>query len=77
MLELNINSLNKNKLMSKLNVTIPSLIGPDQNNIMSGEYIIIGRIHEIAKVNGIYNLRVACVRNGFNKSPFESSNLKV
>jgi hypothetical protein len=74
-LELNINSLAKPRLMSKTNVVIPSLIGPDQNHVMSGEYLVIGKVHQIAKVNGIYDLKIACVRNGYNNSPNEVSNL--
>jgi hypothetical protein len=71
--ELNINSVCHPRLMSKTNIDIPSLIGPGSNHVLSGEYLIVGKIHEIHKVNGVYGLRIACARNGNNKSPFETS----
>ena len=68
-LELNINSLGKPRLFSKVNVILPSLFGPGSNDPLSGSYIVAGVIHEVGR--GIqYRKRMALIRNGFNASKF-------
>lgn len=72
-LELNINSLGKPRLFSKVNVILPSLLGTGENQPMSGDYLVAGVVHEIGKATQ-YRKRMALIRNGFNASQFMTAN---
>lgn len=68
-LELNINSLGKPRLFSKVNVLIPSMLGDGTNEALSGNYIVAGVVHDLGR--GMqYKKRMALMRNGFNLSEF-------
>jgi hypothetical protein len=69
--ELNINSLCKPRIFSKVKVNIPSVVGGGVNEPLSGEYLVAGIVHEFG-VGDIYRKRVALARNGTNKSLFVS-----
>lgn len=68
-LELNINSLGKPRLFSRVNVIIPSMLGPGSNESLSGNYIVAGVVHDLGK--GMqYRKRMALMRNGWDWSEF-------
>jgi hypothetical protein len=68
-LELNINSLGKPRLFSRVNVVIPSMLGTGSNESLSGNYIVAGVVHDLGK--GMqYKKRMALIRNGFDWSEF-------
>ena len=68
-LELNINSLGKPRLFSRVNVIIPSMLGPGSNESLSGNYIVAGVVHDLGQ--GMqYKKRMALMRNGFDWSEF-------
>jgi hypothetical protein len=68
-LELNINSLGKPRLFSRVNVIIPSMLGPGSNESLSGNYIVAGIVHDLGQ--GMqYKKRMALMRNGFDWSEF-------
>jgi hypothetical protein len=68
-LELNINSLGKPRLFSRVNVIIPSLLGPGSNESLSGNYIVAGLVHDMGR--GMqYKKRMALIRNGFDWSEY-------
>lgn len=68
-LELSINSLGKPRLFSRVNVVIPSLLGPGSNESLSGNYIVAGLVHDMGR--GMqYKKRMALIRNGFDWSEY-------
>lgn len=69
LLELNINSISKPRLMGKINVILPSLFAPGANEPLSGEYMVAGIIHDIGR-GDVYKKRVQLMRNGYEKSQF-------
>lgn len=69
---ININSLYNSKLFDKVNLSIPSLFpenSGDINEVISGEYLVGGIIHQINK-NGLYSKMLSLHRNGSDKSAF-------
>ena len=72
-LELNINSLSHPRLLSKVHVIVPSVVGPGNNETLSGEYMVVGIVHD-ANIGEIYKKRVVLARNGFNVAKNISAN---
>jgi hypothetical protein len=66
-LELNINALSHPRLLSKVNVIVPSMLGPGNNEALSKEYMIVGVVHDV-KIGDVYRKRMILARNGFNKA---------
>ena len=65
LLELNINALSTPRLMGKVNVILPSLVGPGNNETLSGDHIIIGVVHDA--IHGeVLQKRMLVTRNGAN-----------
>lgn len=67
MLELNINSIAKPKLLSVVTVEIPSVLGHGSNDALSGDYLVAGVVHDIGR-GDVYKKRMALIRNGFDKT---------
>lgn len=64
-LVLSINSRTNISLFDKLNVLVPSLIDSQFNDVLSGEYLVGGIMHNISK-NNIYKKNLVLFRNGYN-----------
>lgn len=63
LLELNVNALAKPVLSEIINVLIPSNISGNYNEALSGEYCLIGKVHEIVQGEP-YRLSLLLARNG-------------
>lgn len=64
-IELNINPLSKPKLFSKIKLIIPSILGPGENETLSGDYLIAGIVHDVV-MGDSYKKRIVLIRNGNN-----------
>lgn len=64
-LELNINALSKPRLLSKIKVILPSLLGMGDNEPLGGDYIVAGVMHTAVR-GEMYKKQMVLVRNGFN-----------
>ena len=67
-----INTTDKIRLFSKIELSIPSMIPAseeeeDINEVFSGEYIVGGILHQISS-GGTYKMVLSCFRNGINES---------